>query len=814
MSESDEVITAQTSMEVGVDLLQNDQIAQNSEEERVEGNMLNQEKDNPDQGEQDNEESGRNGNTDTLSADEDWDLGSPLLPQRARRSDRNRLFINDSDGYDQQMYLDSGHEHQNGHGHGHLADSYTSFDELTAQEETAAAIAATAALDPKHFYYTIVASNMCMLFTFFVIGSFFFPWSDTMFHVSFDTIVRDHDNTASTFYPSPSDADDDGTSDDIKFNSITGDKIEFNVPLYSGATLQSTLAAFRSSDLSSLVAPVMLTFTFFIPALYMLVQCALVCICFLMGPPSSPSVSLQWQGKDPLATRRKWLDSGLFLKSPLWIMKFAMMIVYVYAILSACLSNVIFAFGGDFSPDAGEDSGEVIIDSNGSLNEKTIRDIEKAKKAGLYLMGKIVSESRGGMMAYLFGILCGIGAFMVLKAQLRRGIGPYDEIGSGTASAPSVDKSECGELILGEAGHDQGDNALDSNQNSQGSGGNCSPEEDIFRSTQQSPPPAAAFRFGDSSQIRIANNDNGEQEETQTPDSAAQGERNEWNGLDGLGINTNATDDYNDEDDGGASDNLDQSNDLSQPLLPLNPNRENDAEDDTDACQDIHQSQKGTRRDLTWSEILLFEASLFSFIFYIPLLFSKEPLMNVRFSGILTPVLDATNFDTYESGGTSSAPTSVSASLTFFSLAWDIATNNGGGPSSSGLFTFITWLVLWINVIIIPTISWLCCTAAFLLAMMKSTILPTRRIMAIPKFLHPMSHMTPFVMSIVFVASSLHDLSMYLFNDNFFCRIVLGLIGKQVDDNYQCLMISAHLQPMLYALLLQSLAMDYYITML
>jgi len=206
----------------------------------------------------------------------------------------------------------------------------------------------------------------------------------------------------------------------------------------------------------------------------------------------------------------------------------------------------------------------------------------------------------------------------------------------------------------------------------------------------------------------------------------------------------------------------------------------------------------------TWFELFLFEGGLMSFLLLPPLL--SEPLIQLQYTGILTPILDE------------SAYAFNATSLTFSTIIRTILTKSG-----SGLFPFVASGLLLVNIIVIPFISWICCSIAFIastLSREEQSQSQSRhnhntfvaRVMRIPKTLHPLSNITPFAISIIVTVMSLEQVSNFLFNENRACEVMAKLMAID-DDHEQCMIISGTLQPMVFVLLIQACAMDYYITL-
>lgn len=88
-----------------------------------------------------------------------------------------------------------------------------------------------------------------------------------------------------------------------------------------------------------------------------------------------------------------------FVSVPLYLVKFSMTVAYVILIHEVVLSHVHFAVGGDFSPD-----------------DATIMAIKTSSNAS-YLYARVVNETRGGLVAYMIGVILGSYSLMIIKVR-------------------------------------------------------------------------------------------------------------------------------------------------------------------------------------------------------------------------------------------------------------------------------------------------------------------------------------------------------------------------------------------------------------
>jgi hypothetical protein len=249
----------------------------------------------------------------------------------------------------------------------------------------------------------------------------------------------------------------------------------------------------------------------------------------------------------------------------------------------------------------------------------------------------------------------------------------------------------------------------------------------------------------------------------------------------GLSINESVEEDYRE---------------LSTPLMARMRNDESvegestNRDDEVDNAPEEEEvsptSMKEEEKTSRWREILEFETGTLSFLMALPIL--NQPLIQLKYSGILTPVFDESPFE--------------STSLTLMDIIGIITTKGG-----KGIFPFVTSSLLWINVILIPVSCWICCTVEWLLKTFS-----TRKhagFTNLAKLCHPLSHMTPFVLSIFVSLASLDQVSNFLFSENSFCPILKGMKPVEIDSH--CLQISASMQPALFLLLIQTIAADIFI---
>jgi len=708
-----------------------------------------------------------------IDTDENWDLGSPLLPQpqraRPRRNDNNN---------------------HNGHTSARESEymSGVSGGEDTSQMQ----IYPTALLDPFHFYMTISSSASLMLFIGLVVGSFYFPWSDTMMRISFRTILSSANGTSSTMdslneiLETLTDGDADGDDKTGTLSEVVGGKLEFDLPLYSNATFRSTLGIFQSSHSNMLVGMILLT-TVAAPAIWMMLQLVMVLKCHFIGlgvfrakrsgyvsqSQHELYTSFEDEQEDIHLLHETMERYNTCLKFPLFLAKYSMAITYVNAILLVCTSNVRFALGGDYSPGTGSDDGESSSYSN----------TDEDNADGMFLFAQVVNDTRGGLISYLVGLTLGITAFMVLRKQL-----------SHASSAICVEhmnmtsRSDSNRNTIRNDINANEDNINTNNMNMSGVDRISSHSHKSETLTIQSPPPIAfkmvPQRENRSSDLNSNGHEHGNIDETEF---------------------------------------MFGSLDLSEPLITSRSKREREeAIDDGEfehsplyideapnhppqyeipsAQNEVFTKQPKISRESswTWFELFLFEGGLMSFLLLPPLL--SEPLIQLRYTGILTPVLDE------------SAYAFNATSLTFSTIIRTILTKSG-----SGLFSFVASGLLLVNIIVIPFISWICCSIAFIASTLSREEQPRHntfvaRVMRIPKALHPLSNITPFAISIIVTVMSLEQVSNFLFNQNRACELMAKLMAID-DDHEQCMIISGTLQPMVFVLLIQACAMDYYITL-
>jgi len=389
----------------------------------------------------------------------------------------------------------------------------------------------------------------------------------------------------------------------------------------------------------------------------------------------------------------------LFNSFALYFTKFSMIIVYVNALLMVATSDVSFAIGGDFSPST----------SQKHKNED-------------FIHAQVVSETRGGLVAYVLGITFGTCAFMILRAQL-------------TQTKDTVSSNIC-------------DNSSNESENSTAHETNSKP----FLS-----PPPMAFRM--------------------TPNYDEL--RNQGNQSDlSLSMNGSMEQDFQEE--------------LSTPLLrrlrrevedhPLQISQQFSDMITPDEVE-LPLNNGGTNN---WRSIAAFEACLIAALLAFPL--ATEPVLRLEYAGLLSPIFDENIYK--------------SSSFTLLDLIIAITSKSG-----KGVFPFLTSVLLWTNVIIMPFLSLICCCAALLFKTFAKERVASKFI-SCAAWVHPLHHFTPFAMSVVATAVSIRQVSSFLFDDNEFCSIAKELIHSSVDEGGKCLEISASVQMGLLYLVLHTVALD------
>ena len=176
-------------------------------------------------------------------------------------------------------------------------------------------------------------------------------------------------------------------------------------PLFTDAMFWDTLNIFKSSHSMTLVC-LMVTSSIIAPVLWMGFQ-----LFFLSratsgeSPVAQISNATEEQGANGWQILKSELSNylpqreriPLYNSFALYFTKFSMSIVYVNALLMVATSDVSFAIGGDFSPST----------SQQNRNED-------------FIHAQVISETRGGLVAYVLGITFGTCAFMILRAQLTQ----------------------------------------------------------------------------------------------------------------------------------------------------------------------------------------------------------------------------------------------------------------------------------------------------------------------------------------------------------------------------------------------------------
>ena len=221
------------------------------------------------------------------------------------------------------------------------------------------------------------------------------------------------------------------------------------------------------------------------------------------------------------------------------------------------------------------------------------------------------------------------------------------------------------------------------------------------------------------------------------------------------------------------NESIDDANDFSTPLL-----RRLTREVEEHPLQQISNGTNGgnvknearmivtTRRHLT----LVYEIGLLAVLTAIPL--TTSPLVTFKYSGILSPV--------FNDGITVKQQT-----MTLLDIVVSITKKNG-----TGFFPFFASSLLWINVIIIPLMTWACCGISVLLTTFAKDTSTIQRVNSFAYFFHPLYHLESFVASLATCIVSIGKVSSFLFNQNQVCYA----ISKIFIGGDPCMILEARLE--------------------
>lgn len=198
-------------------------------------------------------------------------------------------------------------------------------------------------------------------------------------------------------------------------------------------------------------------------------------------------------------------------------------------------------------------------------------------------------------------------------------------------------------------------------------------------------------------------------------------------------------------------------------------------------------------------EILQFETGLLSFILLFPI--STLPLIRLEYTGLLTTFLDINTLE--------------STTLSLVEIAQSTISSNNDGKD---IFGFISIAFFWINVIIVPVITWVSSACIWFSSCiwrteseMQSVVLA--KMHSVLKIFHPFAFMLPFAISLFVTVSSLQQVTDFLFNQNSTCPMIQNALGLDGNDGSECMRIKGYLLPGSIVLLIQALCTDIFIVL-
>lgn len=220
------------------------------------------------------------------------------------------------------------------------------------------------------------------------------------------------------------------------------------------------------------------------------------------------------------------------------------------------------------------------------------------------------------------------------------------------------------------------------------------------------------------------------------------------------------------------NESIDDANDFSTPLLRRltreveeHPLQQNSNDMNGGNVKNESFTKIATRRHL----ILVYEVGLLAVLTAVPL--TTSPLVTFKYSGMLAPV--------FKDGFNSEQ------SMTLLDIVISITQRNG-----KGFFPFFASSLLWINVIIIPLLTWICCGISVLLTTFAKDTSSIHRANSFAYFFHPLYHLESFVASLATCVISIGKVSSFLFNQNQVCSVVSTVFNQ--DD--PCIILEARLE--------------------
>ena len=199
---------------------------------------------------------------------------------------------------------------------------------------------------------------------------------------------------------------------------------------------------------------------------------------------------------------------------------------------------------------------------------------------------------------------------------------------------------------------------------------------------------------------------------------------------------------------------------LMVPLLSSNDNVQESLGSGNSAMED-NVDQKKWNQPSIW-DILQFECGLLSFILLFPIL--TLPRIRLGYGGLLTTIIDPVTLD--------------NRTLSLWGIIPSIISTNNYGRDIFGL---VSIMFFWINLLIMTTMTWIWSAIVWFLSFVwrkesKTTSIIMTKVFSLLKLLQPFAFLTPFAVSLFVTVSSLQQVTNFLFNQNFSCKIIQNVL--------------------------------------
>jgi hypothetical protein len=556
-------------------------------------------------------------------------------------------------------------------------------------------------------------------------------------------------------------------TDDLESSSNSsrfslGEIMSVNLPLYTNATFQTTFGIFQSSH-SSIVVFLIIVSAIAAPALYMILQPILICIISTMRSPfSSSSSSVENNGGSNISDtnsnlRRKKCVSFIYnharIGQVLTILELTMKFSMAMIFVNSILSICTSRVKFIMGGDYGP-SEDGHGDNYSVENENSIH-------------AYVVNDARGGLISYLVGIsFFGIGSLAMIR---------------------KLWKSRCHQNFANQYGHHYGHHQ---HQPLYHNNGHSAEDDDAVllalnngSGAVLSAPPPSAFSFRDHPDYFMESSS----QSVLSKDDSMIGVLSMDDGL----LKDDGSVKFYDEDDRTTEEHM-------TPLLPSGNNGQTSENGvgNSNVVEGNLDRKKQNRPPIL--DIIQFECGLLSFLLLLPI--STLPLIRLEYTGVLTTLLDTSTLE--------------STSLSLWDIAYSIISTNNYGRDIFGL---VSIAFFWINVIIVPIITWTFCTIIWIFTYVSKresqaiSILLTNTF-SLLKIFQPFAFMMPFAMGLFVTVSSLHLVSDFLFNQNSTCEMIQSVFNLDEVDG-ECMIIKGHLLPGSYFLLIQSIFNEVFVVL-